>query len=206
MAIYDNTYSRFVAWLKVLLPVLALILLSTMFLISRTIDPNRALAFAKVDLDALAENQRITGPKFSGVTEDGAALSFSATSAQPDPDNPMSYSVTGLNAEIATPDGGALHIFAGHGEVDRDANMLEMTGGVVLETSTAYRIEAEGLRAGMDRTWAESIGEVRATGPGGDIFAGQVVLERQGEEEGTYLLVFKGGVKMVYTPQIAENE
>ncbi len=206
MTAHDNTYSRFVAWLKVLLPVLALILLSIMFLISHSIDPSRALAFAKIDLDALAENQRITAPKFSGVTEDGAALSFSAASAQPDPDNPMSYTVTGLSAEIATPDGGEVRITAGRAEVDRDDNMLEMDGGVVLETSTDYRIQAEGLRAALDRTWAQSIGEVRAWGPSGDIYAGQIVLERQGEEEGTYLLVFKEGVKMVYTPQIAENE
>ncbi len=206
MAVYDNTYSRFVAWLRVLLPVLALVLLSTMFLISRTIDPNRALAFANVDLDELAQNQRVSGPKFSGVTEDGAAMSFSADTAQPDPENPMSYSVTGLNAEIATPDGGVIEISAGRADVDNDSNTLEMTGGVLLQTSTRYRIEAEGLRAGMDRTWAESIGEVRANGPGGDISAGQVVLERQGQEEGTYLLVFKDGVKMVYTPQIAGNE
>ncbi len=206
MAVHDNTYSRFVAWLKVLLPVLALILLSTMFLISHTIDPNKALAFADVDLDDLAENQRVTRPKFSGVTEDGAAMSFAADTAQPDPDNPANYSVIGMNAEIATPDGGEVLITAGRADVKRDENMLEMTGGVILETSTRYHIEAEGLRAALDRTWAESIGPVHASGPGGVITAGQITLERQGAEQGRYLLVFKGGVKMVYTPERDEKE
>lgn len=206
MAVYDNTYSRFVAWLKVLLPVLALILLSTMFLIARTIDPNRALAFAKVDLDDLAENQRVTGPKFSGVTEDGAALSFSADTAEPDPDNPTNYSVIGMNAQIATPDGGEVLITAGQADVDGTRNMLEMTGGVILDTSTEYHIEAEGLRADLGRTWAESIGPVQAKGPGGEISAGQVLLERQGAEQGIYLLVFKEGVKMLYTPPNTQNE
>ena len=93
MASHDNTYSRLIAWLKVLLPVLALVLLSTMFLIARTIDPNRALAYAKVNLDNLTRSQRVSAPRFSGVTEDGAALSFSASTAEPDPDDPASFSV-----------------------------------------------------------------------------------------------------------------
>ncbi len=206
MAAHDNTYSRLIAWLRVLLPVLALVLLSTMFLIARTIDPNRALAYAKVNLDNLTRSQRVSAPRFSGVTEDGAALSFSAATAEPDPDDPGSFSVIGMNAEIATPDGGEVQITAGRADVDNTSNTLTMSGGVVLESSTRYHIEAEGLRAGMDRTWAESIGPVTARGPGGEIVAGRVALERRGGGAGTYLLVFKDGVRMIYTPPIAESE
>ncbi len=65
MATYDNTYSRVVAWLKVLLPVIALVLLSTMFLISRTIDPSRAIPFANVDVEGMVRDQRISAPAFS---------------------------------------------------------------------------------------------------------------------------------------------
>lgn len=206
MATYDNPYSRLVAWLKVLFPVLALILLSTMFLISHSIDPSRALTYAKVDLDNLARTQQITGPRFSGVTEDGAAISFSAATAQPDPQDPAIYTVTDLNAEIATPDGGEVAIRAAKALVDGRNNRLEMSGGVSLETSTDYQIRTEGLRAAMDQTWAESIGPVTATGPGGEISAGQINLVRQPGDEGKYLLVFKGGVKMVYVPKQAEKE
>ncbi len=206
MAARDNTYSRLIAWLRVLLPVLALVLLSTMFLIARTIDPNRALAFAKVDLDDLTGNQRVSGARFSGVTEDGAALSFSAATAEPAPDDPASFAMIGLTAEIATPDGGEVQISAGRADVDRSADMLTMTGGVVLDSSTGYHIEAEGLRAGMDRTWAESIGPVEARGPGGEISAGRVALERRGDAPGAYLLVFNEGVRMIYMPGLAENE
>ncbi len=206
MATYDNPYSRLVAWLKVLLPVLALVLLSTMFLISHSIDPSRALTYAKVDLDNLARTQQITGPRFSGVTEDGAAISFSAATAQPDPNDPSIYTATDLNAEIATPDGGEVSIHAARAVVNGSKNSLEMSGGVSLDTSTEYRIRAEGLRAAMDQTWARSIGPVTATGPGGEISAGQIDLVRQPGEEGKYLLVFKDGVKMVYVPRRPEKE
>jgi len=202
----DNTYSRMIAWLKVLLPVIALVLLSSMFLISRSIDPSRALTYADVDVAELANSQRITGPRFSGVTSDGAAVSFSAETAQPDPENPAIYTVTGMQAQIATPDGGVIDIQAAKAVIDGEANQLELKGGVSLETSTHYAIRAEGLRAAMDQTWMQSIGPVTAEGPGGHISAGQINLVRQGDGPGTYLLVFKGGVKMVYHPQADKDQ
>ncbi len=53
MATYDNTYSRVVAWLKILLPLLALAILSTLFLVARTIDPAQNIPYADVDIDEL---------------------------------------------------------------------------------------------------------------------------------------------------------
>ena len=41
MTMYDNSYSRFVALTKVILPIIALGILSTLFLFSRDIDPDR---------------------------------------------------------------------------------------------------------------------------------------------------------------------
>ncbi len=206
MAAHDNRYSRFVAWFKVLLPVLALILLSTMFLVSRGIDPSRALTYAKVDLDDLARNQRITEPRFSGVTEDGAAMSFSARSARPEGDDPNVFSVTGLSAELSTPDGGGVQITAGRALVDGTAERLDLSGDVMLETSTRYRIVAPGLNLSTRQTWAESTGPVVAEAPAGRIEAGLFELTQQDDDAGTYLLVFKEGVRMVYVPKPAENE
>ncbi len=206
MAKHDNAYSRFIAWLKVLLPVFALMLLSTMFLISRGIDPSRSLTYADVDIEELARDQRITGPRFSGVTSDGAAISFSAESAQPDPDNPTIYTASDLKAQIATPDGGTIDIQAALAYVNGETNQLELSGGISLYTSTDYSIRTEGLRASMDQTSISSVGPVTAEGPAGLISAGQIDLIRQEGEVGTYLLVFKNGVKLVYVPKINEDE
>ncbi len=206
MATYDNTYSRLIAWLKVLLPVLALVLMSTMFLISRSIDPTLALTYSGIDIEDLAQSQRITGPRFSGVTSDGAAISFTAESAQPDKENPAIFTANRLEAIIETPDGGVVNISAAKALVDSEKHRLELSGGVSLRTSTNFVIESEGLHAALDKTRAESIGPVTATGPIGQISAGQVNLIRQDKEGGTYLLVFKDGVKMVYVPQLAKIE
>ena len=55
-----NTYSTVVSWAKIILPLVALGLLSTLFLFSRTPDPNRAIPFAAVDVEELAREQPAT--------------------------------------------------------------------------------------------------------------------------------------------------
>lgn len=201
MATYDNTYSRVVAWLKILLPVIALGLLSSMFLVSRTIDPSRAIPFADVDVEDLANDVRISGPSFSGVTRDGAALSFTAETARPSPDSPNRLDAEAMSATIETPDGARVDIAAQDALIDGDANRLDLSGGVVITTSTDYRIETERLTSAMDQTSLVSEGPVTATGPLGTLRAGQATVSRAEGDATTYLLVFKDGVKLVYDPK-----
>jgi len=200
MARHNNTYSRVVAWLKVLLPVIALALLSTMFLISRSIDPTRAIPFAKVDVEGLANDQRISGPNYSGVTQDGAAITFSAKTARPTLGDPNRFTASELLARIETPDGASLDIQAASAIFDGTANQITLSGGVLLETSTNYTIKGEGLVAALNTTMVETDGKVVAQGPLGSIEAGQAALSRGPEEAAPYLLVFKSGVKLIYVP------
>jgi len=67
MAACDNTYSRVVAWLRIALPLLALAILSTLFLLARTIDPAQNLPYADIDIDELTREQRIGNPQFAAV-------------------------------------------------------------------------------------------------------------------------------------------
>ncbi|MCI2400120.1 hypothetical protein [Aliiroseovarius subalbicans] len=201
MAAHDNTYSRVVAWLKVLLPVIALALLSTMFLISRSIDPTQAITYSGVDVEDLARDQRISGPSFSGVTEDGAAISFHADTARPEGGNMNRVSADQLTARIETPDGALVDIVARTALIDGDKQEVTLSDGVTLATSTDYLIEAEGLTAALDSTRVVTDGPITATGPMGRIVAGEASVIKHDGDATTYLLVFKHGVKLVYTPK-----
>ena len=46
-----DRYSRMIVWLKVLLPLMALALLSTLFLLSRNVDPLASIPFAQAEID-----------------------------------------------------------------------------------------------------------------------------------------------------------
>ena len=88
MVVQDDTYSRVIAWLKILLPLVALGILSILFLVARTIDPAQNLPFADVDIAEITRDQRVSRPNFSAVTADGAAITLSASTARPVPGSP----------------------------------------------------------------------------------------------------------------------
>ena len=56
MAAAGIAYSRFVALAKVVLPLAALRLFATLFLIARQIDPDAAIPFAEVDVEQFARD------------------------------------------------------------------------------------------------------------------------------------------------------
>lgn len=201
MIAYDNNYSRFVAYTKVILPILALGILSTLFLFSRNIDPTQSIPFADVDINELARKQRIGAPNYAGVTDDGAAISITATTARPYEGNANLISATDVTAVIEDTTGGRLNMKAGDGMIDSEQQQVTLGGGVEILTSTGFIINTAGLVAALDETSVVSEGHITATGPLGTLTAGQMVLEKQNSAEDAHLLVFKGGVKLIYDPK-----
>lgn len=201
MAGRGNAYSRFVALAKVVLPLAALALLATLFLISRQIDPEAAIPFAEVDVEQFAREARIGAPQVAGVTVDGTVISLTAEVARPDPAAPGRMTAEALSAELEVPDGSMVSVRAGRGAVDGPTQSVELAGGVTLSTSTGYRVETEGMTAALDRTSLVSHGAVTAEGPPGRISAGAVELTTHPPSPGTYVLVFKDAVRLVYEPE-----
>ncbi|MGQ0566917.1 MAG: hypothetical protein ACT4OK_17890 [Gemmobacter sp.] len=199
MATRDNFHSTLVAWLKVLLPLAALGILSTLFLVSRTIDPEDAIPFAEVDVADRIREPRLTAPTWAGVTEDGAALTVTAAEARP-ADTGTNASATALRAELDMPGGGRADLQAATGRLDVAAGRLFVEGGVVITTSTGYTLRTEVLEAALDRTGLTAPGALAGSGPGGDLSAGAMTLTATGSTPERYVMVFTGGVRLLYQP------
>ena len=194
-----DRHTRVVAWLKVALPLTALVILSTLFLVARRIDPEAALPYAEVDVEDLAREPRMTAPTYAGTTSDGSALTLSADEARPASEGSAARAA-GLRLDLATPDGGKTELLAAEARMDDTAQELVLSGGVTLETSTGYRLETAEVAARLDRTGLESRAPVKATGPAGEITAEGLVLGQDNRTPGAYVLVFKGNVRLVYQP------
>jgi lipopolysaccharide export system protein LptC len=194
-----DRHTRVVGWLKVALPLTALAILSTLFLVARRIDPEDALPYAEVDVEDLAREPRMTAPTYAGTTEDGAALTLSADEARPAADGSPARAA-GLRLELATPDGGTTELVAAAARMDDTIRQVLLSGGVTVTTSTGYRLETAEIVAKLDRTGLESRAPVVATGPAGEIRADAMSLSQDNQTPGSYVLVFKGGVRLVYQP------
>lgn len=198
MAVYDNSYSRFVAWTKIVLPLAALGLLSTLFLFARVIDTEGALPFANVDVKEIAREQRLSEPRFAGITRDGAAIEIAATSARPSATDPGRVNGSDLTALVTYPEGATFALSSPYGEIDAGTGTAVLSGGVDMETSTGYMVKTSGLSASLEVTSMASHGKVDAEGPIGTLSAGQMDVALN---NGRYLLVFKEGVRLVYDPR-----
>jgi lipopolysaccharide export system protein LptC len=194
-----DRHTRLVGWLKVALPLTALAILSTLFLVARRIDPEAALPYAEVDVEDLAREPRMTAPTYAGTTEDGAALTLSASEARPAADGTPARAA-GLRLELATPDGGRTELLASEAVMDDATRQVRLSGGVTLTTSSGYRLETAEVAAKLDRTGLESRAPVVATGPAGEIRAEGMSLRQDNRTPGAYVLVFKGSVRLVYQP------
>jgi len=201
MSRQNNRYSRFVAWVKIILPLVALALLSSLVLFSRSIDPEGAIPFAEVDVRELARDQVISAPTYTGVTSDGAAIVLSAKSARPDLAEPTRGLATELNARIDTPDGQRVNVTAQKGQIDTRGGVAELSGDVRVDTSSGFSLRTDAMRTALDRTDITSHGPVEGDGPPGTLSAGSMHLFEDETRPGTYVLVFQDGVKLVYQPQ-----
>lgn len=195
---YDDTYSWLVAGAKIVLPLMALSLLATLFLVSERIDPSQPIPYADIDLDELAREPRMTQPHFAGVTEDGAALTVSASGARPDAAG-NGASATGIVVRIDAGAAFSADITAQEARLDPAAGEVRLSGGVSLRTSAGYSISSEKVILRTDRTRLESPVAVQAEAPFGALTAGGMALSTAGAGA-PHLLVFNAGVKLIYHP------
>ncbi|MEC3860672.1 hypothetical protein VK792_05200 [Mesobacterium sp. TK19101] len=196
----DSMHSRVIAWLKILLPLAALSLLSTVFLLSKPADRGTDIPFSDPGIHTRAEQQQITAPSFSGTTAKGDVLSFTADTARPDPDTDGIAYARNLSARINLIDGTTVFITADSAEINEPDNSALLIGGVELLSSNGYEVHTEKLRSSLDAVHAESLGPISGSGPAGTFTAGKMVLTDP-EGDGNVQMLFTDGVKLVYVPE-----
>lgn len=197
-----DLYSRMVATLKVLLPLVALAILSTLFLLSKGATPTAEIPFADHEVTTRVQGQQVTGPVFSGITSAGDEIVVSAQSAWPgSPDSPAQ--AEGLRASITAKDGAVINLTSDHGSVAMREDIATFTGNVVIDTTTGYRLTTEELNASLTGVSGFTPGQVEGTSPMGELTAGNMKMSTK-NPDGPIHLQFKNGVKLVYDPQKAD--
>ena len=200
----DQFHSSFVAFMKILLPLIALGILSTLFLFSDNFDPGEAVPTAEIDLQQRAEDQGATNATFAGVTASGDKVLLVTEKSRPSADNPDVFLADDVLAEYLLSSGTAIDIRSLHGEMDQRNNSASLTGDVLVETTTGYTVSTDALSTQFDTLFAESLGPISGQAPAGDLTAGRMVLEHN-DETGTPHLRFTDGVKLVYERHVQED-
>lgn len=194
----SDRHSRLISWLKVLFPLTALVLLSTMFLLSRTVDPEARIPFADKEIQDRLRDQQVTGPFFSGSTADGDQISFSAEKLTTADSSTGTSEALDVLAVLALAGGTQVTVTADRARFNMAEDEAELAGLARISTSTGFNLESDLLISKMSSLALEAPGEVRGTAPGGTLTAGAMSLG-PAKEGGSPQLVFTNGVKLVYT-------
>ncbi|MEL6570568.1 MAG: LPS export ABC transporter periplasmic protein LptC [Pseudomonadota bacterium] len=198
MATDANFHTWLVGWLKILLPIGALALLSTLFLFARN-PANQTQEIPIAQIEAIAQEQQITAPQFSGLTDDGSIVAVQAVEAKPQADNPDTLLVERLTIDLDTPEGTKLNITSGTSELNTVDQTARLNGLSRVITSTGYTMETNGLTADLKTGEIVSDGELAIQAPFGDVTAGKVRIHVTADGTGQQM-VFTQGVRLVYTP------
>lgn len=195
-----DRYTRLISWLKVLFPLMALALLSTLFLLSRAIDPGQAIPFAEKEIQDRLRDQQITAPFFTGATAQGDEISFYADVLTKPDGKVGSNKAENIRVSIKTADGASYRIQSGAAEIDLVQDHALLTGDVIMMTSTGYRITSDRITSELSSLNLQSPGNVYGTAPEGTIEAGSMSVS-QTENGGAAQLFFTNRVKLIYNPK-----
>lgn len=192
------TRTRIVRWLRVLLPLLALVMLSTLFLFSSKPSTESQIPYAEVDAEAMARDPRVVAPQYAGVTGDGASLSLEAGQAAHD--RPEGGSASDLRLDWRRPDGLTADLTAPTAGVND--GVIELSGGVKMRTSSGWTVDAERIEAATQTSRIAAESGVEAQAPFGQISAGRMELtpEDGGKGDAPAILNFSNGVRLIYQP------
>ena len=191
----DALHSRMVAGLRVVLPLAALGLLSTLFLLSRDIDPSRALVYSEVDAEDLARDPRITAPRLSTVTPDGLAVTLSAETVRIAAGGRETTEAQGVTTLITATDGVQSRLSADTATVDPSAGWMVLSGGVRMTDGRGHALTSQHLHITFETSTVESPGPVAGEGPLGRMTAGAMRLTLD-----PATLHLSDGVRVVHQP------
>lgn len=191
------TRTRVVGWLRVILPLTALVILSTLFLFGKNPEPGGALPYSDVTGEELAARPQVTAPRFAGVASDGTQVSVTAETASPGQKDGRS-SVQAVGLTLKNTDGMTADLTAGEGELT--GNDLRLTQDVRMVTSTGWQLVSDEFQARLTEGTVSSDHEVRVQAPFGELTAGGMELRRESDGAGNHVLDLNRGVRMIYRP------
>ena len=199
-----DRYSLLVALLKVLLPLMSLALLSTLFLLSRTVDPELVIPFAEKEIQDRLRDQQVTGPFYNSTTDSGDRISFEAESLRTPEGKTGENEADDVEVVMDLSSGGQVRLRSNKGHFFVARDQAELIGDVVITTTSQYRIESQKMLVRMTALNVQSPGAVHAVGPLGTLDAGAMEL-RSSENGDPSQLIFTNGVKLIYQPEIDDE-
>lgn len=191
----QDRHSRRVRILKLALPLIAVAILSSLFLFSRGVTMEGALPFAELDIEDRLSEPKMTDVRIATTSKNGALIDLAANEITPV--GTSGATASNASGTITAPSGQITELTAPQIDYDADGQTAALLGGVRI-ASAGYVMTTEALDVTLASAGIDSRSAVRAIGPLGQVDAGRMSLR---QNDGKFVLVFNSGVRLLYVPQ-----
>lgn len=195
----DDKYSTLVAIFKVMLPCLALIILSALFLLPDNRTKIQALNTIDKSTLNIVKKAGVNKPSFRGTLASGSNLELYATEIIPKNNDKNIIEINEISARLELNRNNWATASAKKGVVNISEQTAEMVGKVSVKSSNGVLIETSDLKVFYAKSLVKTEGAVFMKGPFGTIKAGSAEFYDMNQNSGIgYVLLFNKGVKMQY--------
>ena len=198
---FDDGYSALVAWLKTLLPIVALGLLSTIFLFSGRVDVTQSLPYTEHNIAEIVREQRITRPYFTGIASNGTEIALSAAYASPQIENAHILEITDLSVVLRSTSDRMVQVTAGRGALDSATQTAQISTNVHIAALPDFWVTTQALDMNLNQGVVSAKGGFQGVTPLGAITAGEMHLQMTADDQ---QIVFLNDVRLVYSPKLID--
>lgn len=196
-------HSRMVQFFKVVLPLVAILMLSTVFLLSRSIETNVSVPFSQQDIDERLADQVVTQPNYRGTTSKGEEVQIEAIRATQGREGSIPTAVE-FRGRMNLSSGGVITLDSNAGMIRPDKNTATFVGDVVITSTDGTEITTDLLNTALDEIRGDAPGQVNGRGIIGNFTAGSMSFGTE-KTDGPVHILFTDGVKLIYEPERAER-
>jgi lipopolysaccharide export system protein LptC len=195
-------YSRFVLFMKFLLPAAALCLVAAIVIWPQiNITDNRfSIGFSKVQVGA-KENPSMVNARFVGADKKNQPFSVTADLAKNLAIGASKIELEMPKADIGVRDGSWLVLTANTGLYNQKDKILDLDGAVNLFHDSGFEFTTETAKVDLDAGVAEGGKEIQGQGPFGQLTAEGFRIEEKGNR-----ILFTGKSKLVLHPEALKDK
>jgi len=189
-------YSRYVSFMKFMLPAIALVLVALIFLWPqiKVVDSRFSISFKNIRATD-AEDPSMINARFVGTDDKNQPFSITADLAKNVVLNSSSVELEMPKADIGIKDGTWLVVTSNTGLYDQKAKILKLNGAVNLFHDTGYEFNTEKAYIDLGKGIATSNVKITGQGPFGTLTAEGFRIENKGNH-----FFFTGKAKLIIQP------
>jgi lipopolysaccharide export system protein LptC len=190
-------YTRFVALMRIVLPVSAGVLVLLVVIWPQLHQERHKFRLGPGSLTAPdGGGQQALNPRFTGTDKQNRPYNVTADSALQNQEQPDEVMLSFPKADIALKDGSWIALTAERGQFSRQSQMLDLGGDVDLYHDSGFEFRTASARVDLGQSTADGDETVHGQGPFGTVDAEGFRIFESGRR-----ILFTGKAKMVFWPQ-----